>query len=333
MRNYAQIQLAIWNNDDFRALTANAQHLYFMLISHPSLMQCGVGDWRPARLACFVSDWSRADVEHAAGELVERLFVLVDLETEEFLVRSYIRNDGFMKQPNMGVALARSLAEVGSEVLRGVVVHELNRLHKDCPELKGFSPREVQEVLRKGSIDPSGNPLGNPFGNPSGKGSGNPSDHPSTDPSGKGSRNPSGNPSPTPVPTPNTFPVGGRRKGKGGSGGKGETTAGSAAPDETEPTPTPQSLDELAAAHAASQPDPTRCPEHQHLAPEAVPNCWQCAQARKQHEASKADEERQAANARRAAIDACTQCDDLGYVKVANGTVAKCTHQPMKGPF
>lgn len=36
---------------------------------------------------------------------------------------------------------------------------------------------------------------------------------------------------------------------------------------------------------------------------------------------------------RRAAIDACTQCDDLGYVKVANGTVAKCTHQPMKGPF
>lgn len=35
----------------------------------------------------------------------------------------------------------------------------------------------------------------------------------------------------------------------------------------------------------------------------------------------------------RAAIDACTQCDDLGYVKVANGTVAKCTHQPMKGPF
>lgn len=341
MRNYAQIQLAIWNNDDFRALTANAQHLYFMLISHPSLMQCGVGDWRPARLARFVSDWTREDVKRAAGELVERLFILVDPETEEFLVRSYIRNDGFMKQPNMGVALARSLAEVGSEVLRGVVVHELNRLHKDCPELKGFSPREVQEVLRKGSIDPSGNPFGNPshdpFINPSGKGSGNPSDHPSTDPSGKGSRNPSGNPSgnpsPTPVPTPNTFPVGGRRKGKGGSGGKGETTNGSAAQDETEPTPTPQSLDELAAATAASQPDPTRCPEHQHLAPEAVPNCWQCAQARKKHEASKADEERQAANARRAAIDACTQCDGLGYMKVANGTVAKCTHQPMKGPF
>ena len=94
----------------------------------------------------------------------------------------------------------------------------------------------------------------------------------------------------------------------------------------------PQSLDELAAAHAASQPDPTRCPEHQHLAPDAVPNCWQCAQARKQHEATKADEERQAVKTRRAAIDACTQCDDLGYVKVANGTVAKCTHT-LKGPF
>ena len=56
--------------------------------------------------------------------------------------------------------------------------------------------------------------------------------------------------------------------------------------------------------------------------------CWGCADAKKQ----RAHAEAVAKVQRRAAIDSCTQCDDLGYVKVANGTVAKCTH-PKKGPF
>ena len=323
MRNYAQIQLAIWNNDDFRALTANAQHLYFMLISHPSLMQCGVGDWRPARLARFVSDWTREDVERAAGELMDRLFILVDPETEEFLVRSYIRNDGFMKQPNMGVALARSLAEVGSETLRGVVVHELNRLHGDRPELKGFGPREVQEVLRKGPIDPSGNPLGNPFGNPSD----HPSDHPSVDPSGKGSGNPSvdpsGNPSvdpsPTPVPTPNTFPRGETRKGLRGSGGEGETGNGSVVSVKAESSP--QNLDELAAAHA----DRYRCDRHKGLPDGQVPPCRACQAIREAAEESATLAADEAKAARRAAIDACDLCDDTGH-KLIDGIAYKCNH-------
>ena len=38
MRNYAQLNIAIWNDDDFRALTPQAQHLYFLLLSHPTLL-------------------------------------------------------------------------------------------------------------------------------------------------------------------------------------------------------------------------------------------------------------------------------------------------------
>ena len=48
MRDYAQVRLSIWNDDDFRELSPAAQWLYFLLLTHPTLTSAGVGDWRPA---------------------------------------------------------------------------------------------------------------------------------------------------------------------------------------------------------------------------------------------------------------------------------------------
>ena len=97
-------------------------------------------------------------------------------------------------------------------------------------------------------------------------------------------------------------------------------------------SPQPQNLDELAAAHAASQPDPRRCPDHQGLAPGTVPNCGQCAEARRAHderqETAKADERKQ----RRQAINNCDQCDENGWVKGTN-PARRCDHrQPREEP-
>lgn len=119
-------------------------------------------------------------------------------------------------------------------------------------------------------------------------------------------------------------------RNKKGGGGR-ENSAANAPENSAETTPIPSSLDELAAAHAAR----TRCPKHQHIpAGEwADEPCRECQKLREGSEAQEARAAEAEKEARRAAIDACTQCDDLGYVKVANGTVAKCTHQPMKGPF
>ena len=216
MRSYAQIQLQIWNNDEFRQLSTAAQHLYFVLLSLPSLNHAGVGDWRPGRIAKLASDWSRADVEDAAGELIAGMFILVDEETEEYLVRSYVRNDPLMKQPNMATAMARKLAEVGSPELHGVVVHELKRLHSESPELPGWGSKDASDLLRRGSVDPASFPLGKGSIKGYGKGSVNPSGRGYE----KGSINPSGNPfgnpytkgsikgyekgCPTPTPTPST---------------------------------------------------------------------------------------------------------------------------------
>ncbi len=108
-------------------------------------------------------------------------------------------------------------------------------------------------------------------------------------------------------------------------GGEHANSVENAAQNNAETTPLPSSLDELAAAHAASQHDPRRCPDHQGLAPGAVPACGQCAEARIAYEAQSESEAETAAQARRAAIDECDLCDDNG-MRYEAGEAWRCDH-------
>lgn len=194
-RDHARVELSIWSDDDWRDLTPGAQHLYLLILTHPDLSFAGVVDWRPNRLRVMASHWDPDDFKRAAEELARNLYLVVDEETEEALVRSFVRHDGLMKQPNMAVAMVKAARSIASRSIRAVLVHELLRLQEDQPDLKGWASAE--ELLSGRSADPSGYPTGYP--------SSNPSSNPSGNPSGKGEPNPSGAPSPTPyslLPTP-----------------------------------------------------------------------------------------------------------------------------------
>lgn len=106
-------------------------------------------------------------------------------------------------------------------------------------------------------------------------------------------------------------------------GGNGSTDHGSAPIPDAESSP--QSLDELAAAYAAPAYDPTRCADHQGLPADEVPNCWQCARARKATEEEHLHTGDAAKAARRAAIDACGLCDENGW-RLIDGVAYKCDH-------
>lgn len=190
-RDHARIELSIWADDDWRDLTPGAQHLYLLILTHPDLSFAGVVDWRPNRLRVMASHWDPDDLKRAAEELARNLYLVVDEETEEALIRSFVRNDGLMKQPNMAVAMVKAARSIASRGIRAVLVHELLRLREDQPDLKGWASAE--ELLSWRSADPSGYPTGYPSSNPSGN------------PSVKGEPNPSDDPSPTPyslLPTP-----------------------------------------------------------------------------------------------------------------------------------
>jgi hypothetical protein len=159
-REYARLKVSIWADPDFRRLTPSAQHLYFALLTSPSLTHCGVGDWRPKRLAALAEDWTEKDVLEAANELSENLYLVVDEDTEEVLIRSFIRHDGLMHQPRMAVSMVKAQHAVASSKLRGVIVHELRRLKVEQPDLPGWKdvkgkPGQALDLLEMESIDPA----------------------------------------------------------------------------------------------------------------------------------------------------------------------------------
>src|SRR5699024_8060269 len=113
-RSYAQIYLTIWNDPDFRDVSTDAQWLYFTMLTHPTLTSCGVLEWREARLTAMNADMTIPRLQNAAWELGQKRLIVVDPETEEGLVRSFVRHDGILKSPNKTKALVREHAAIAS---------------------------------------------------------------------------------------------------------------------------------------------------------------------------------------------------------------------------
>lgn len=95
----AYINRGIWNDADHRNLSLEAQHLYYMLLTHPTLSYVGVVDWRPKRLLPFAKGLTIPRIEVAAAELSDGLYIVIDTDTEEVLIRSWVKHDGVLKQP------------------------------------------------------------------------------------------------------------------------------------------------------------------------------------------------------------------------------------------
>lgn len=170
-RTSSYFKTSTWN-DEFRALPISAQHLYIALWTSAGLSYAGVADWRPARIAKVAADLTPEKVIEAGLILHHGLYIVVDEETEEVLIRSFIRNDGLMEQPNVAAAMVRDYAKIASPAIRGVIVHELQRLFEAAPELKGWrDPKSGKErassLLGNPSVDPSINPTGWPSVTPS----------------------------------------------------------------------------------------------------------------------------------------------------------------------
>lgn len=151
-RDHARVNVTIWTDPDFRKLPLVAQHLYFMLWTSPALSYCGVHDWRPGRLAALADDLIPSDVELIGACLEARHFVVIDHDTEEVFIRSWARFDGLMKQPRMAVSYASAYAQVASEKLRSVLVHETHRIKNDCPNMACWNDKRVAEVLTHPSV-------------------------------------------------------------------------------------------------------------------------------------------------------------------------------------
>jgi hypothetical protein len=119
---------AIWNDPDFLALEEGPQRLYMFLLSQPDLSHAGLVPLRIGRWAKKVAGGSRELIQKRIDTLAETRFVVVDDDTEELLIRTFVRNDGVYKQPKVMLRLREDAKQIESAALRAAFRTELDRL-------------------------------------------------------------------------------------------------------------------------------------------------------------------------------------------------------------
>lgn len=116
-QQYTKLMRTIWNDEDFRALPFDSKLIFAMLMSQPDINAVGVLGLRPKRWATHFPDRTQAQIVKAMVPLVEGRFIIVDRDTEEVFVRSFIVHDGCWKQTNGMRSLANARRTVLSDLI------------------------------------------------------------------------------------------------------------------------------------------------------------------------------------------------------------------------
>ena len=129
-QDFAPLLRSIWSDDDWRALPVDAQHAYLMLLSHPDRNSAGVLSLTRRKWQRLAADLHPDRLDAALAELDAAGFIVIDDDTEELLVRAFIRRATVFKHIRMFANALREASEVESPRLRSALGQELVRLPK-----------------------------------------------------------------------------------------------------------------------------------------------------------------------------------------------------------
>lgn len=124
-RSYAPIFTSIWSDPDFTSRTAEAQRGYLLAVSQSNISYAGVISFTARRWARMASNTTVADIEKIVQELEHSRFIVVDEDSEEILVRSFVRHNGVLAQPQLKKAMDKAYGEILSAKLRCAFLAEL----------------------------------------------------------------------------------------------------------------------------------------------------------------------------------------------------------------
>jgi hypothetical protein len=127
-RKHAQLLKRIWRDPHWKSLPVDAQWLYEALISQDTTNFAGVIPLTDRKWSNLADDMTRNRIEAALNRLERERFILIDWDTEEVLIRTYVRNDELWRQPRMMRLALGQAEELQSETLRMALSDELVRL-------------------------------------------------------------------------------------------------------------------------------------------------------------------------------------------------------------
>lgn len=158
-RSYGQIMSAIWNDPDFRRLTGMAQRAYLMLVTQADISSAGTLAMTVRRWSSYASDTPPDALSEDLSELAGTRFVVVDFDTEELLVRKFVKWDGGYANRPRRLAIVAAANAVVSQRIRGVLAVELSKLGiehglcdapaEDAYEAPSHAPYEAPRVVVK----------------------------------------------------------------------------------------------------------------------------------------------------------------------------------------
>ncbi|MGO1049805.1 hypothetical protein [Crossiella sp. CA198] len=250
-RTHAAFYFDIWDDENFCNRTGPAQLFLHFLFEQPNLSYAGVLPLTMGRWARKLRSLGDERIRVALAELDTAAFVLIDEDTEEVLIRDFVRSDRLWRMPHMLTCSIREARLIHSATLRQAYGADLVRIIED-PTLAEEAARKFTPEHRAAAYELAGatapfSPPGPPPGEPLPQ----PLSNPSANPSAGDNRTPPVTPAPTPPATP--------REGPGVGAG-----AGAPAPQDP-PSPRQQ----------AESPPPPSCQRHNRTRR----NCLACAKA------------------------------------------------------
>jgi hypothetical protein len=127
-RSFGNINVGIWSDADFCDLSAGAQRTYFMLITQSDIAACGTLSLTIRRWSRTVKESERPSFHAWLKELEADRFIVIDEDTEELLVRSFVKWDGGYKNGNRMLAIKGTAEAVRSPLLRSVLAFQLSKV-------------------------------------------------------------------------------------------------------------------------------------------------------------------------------------------------------------
>lgn len=124
MSAYVRVVRSIWTDPEWLDLTSTQKLVYLQLISQPNVSKCGVLPFVPRRWAHMHPDLSADDLIDALSALEDKRYVVVDRDTEEILIRTYLRYDEAWKQTNGTRGIQIEAQEIMSKRLLDAVIDE-----------------------------------------------------------------------------------------------------------------------------------------------------------------------------------------------------------------
>lgn len=127
-RSYANIVTAIWQDTEFRKLIPEDQQGFLLVITQPNISAAGMLPLTLRRWAGMSSGTTVADVRARLERLQGARFLLIDEETEEVLVRTFVVHDKGYSNPKRRPAILDAGRDIVSVRLRLALAAEFERV-------------------------------------------------------------------------------------------------------------------------------------------------------------------------------------------------------------